>query len=57
MAAERTDRERFSDRAAYERWTGDYRREPADNADDDARDYFRHKTPSDARPKDTEEKP
>jgi hypothetical protein len=38
MAAERSDRERFSHREAYERWTGDYS-EPADNADQD--DDFR----------------
>jgi hypothetical protein len=34
MAAERSDRERFSHREAYERWTGDYW-EKADNADQD----------------------
>ncbi len=33
MAAERSDRERFSHREAYERWTGDYW-EKADNADE-----------------------
>jgi hypothetical protein len=36
MAAERTDRERFSHREAYERWTGDYWKDDDREPDRDA---------------------